>query len=70
MNQWRIFRHPLQVKLENAGKVFICAARHHNVCAAERLISSCFNEIDDDNISRDPYISFDAIERVEGNAMM
>ncbi len=68
VNQWRIFRRPLQVKLKNVGKIVMCAARLHNFCATERLIASSFNEIDDD-ISVDPYISSITIDRVDGNSM-
>ena len=30
VNKWSIFRRPLQVKLENVGRVFMCATRLHN----------------------------------------
>jgi hypothetical protein len=36
-NKWRILQRPLQVRLKNAGKVFICCARLHNLVINERL---------------------------------
>jgi hypothetical protein len=35
--KWRILQKPLQVRLKNAGKVFICCARLHNFAINERL---------------------------------
>jgi DDE superfamily endonuclease len=35
VNIWRIFKHPLQVKLKNVGKVFICATILHSFCIYE-----------------------------------
>ncbi len=60
---------PLQVTMENAGKIFIFAARLYYFCATERLIASAFKEINDD-ISADLDILPDAIEKIEGNSMM
>ena len=36
MNRWRLFNRPLQLKLKNVGRIFICAARLHNFCSDER----------------------------------
>ena len=30
--KWQIFRRPLQVRLKNVGKIFLCATRLHNFC--------------------------------------
>lgn len=35
--KWRILQRPLQVRLKNAGKVFMCCARLHNFAINERL---------------------------------
>ena len=53
-NKWRILRRPLQVKLKNAGKVFMCLCRLYNFCIDENLLdggrdSSSANVPDDDN---------------------
>ena len=70
MNQWRLFRRPLQVKLKNAGSVFMCAARLYNFCATERLATTTATHPIDDALGVDPYISSDPTERVDGNSMM
>jgi hypothetical protein len=36
-NKWRILQRPLQVRLKNAGKVFICCAKSHHLVINERL---------------------------------
>jgi hypothetical protein len=36
--KWRILRKPLLVKLENAGKVFMCISRLHNFCINEGYV--------------------------------
>jgi len=33
--KWRILRKPLQVRLKNVGKVFLCITRLHNFCINE-----------------------------------
>ena len=37
--RWRILRQPLQMKLRNAAKVFMCITRLHNFCINEGNIS-------------------------------
>jgi hypothetical protein len=37
VNKWRIFRRPLQLKLSNTAKLFLCATRLHNYCIDEWL---------------------------------
>jgi DDE superfamily endonuclease len=34
-NKWRILKQPLQVKLKNVGKLFLCITRLHNYCIYE-----------------------------------
>jgi len=70
MNQWRLFKRPLQVNLKNAGKVYMCAARLFNFCANERLIGSADANTMAGDITFEHYISSDTTERVEGNSMM
>ena len=45
VNKWRIFRRPLQVRLKNVGKVFLCASMLHNFCIDEG------SSLDDDDES-------------------
>jgi DDE superfamily endonuclease len=45
-SKWRILRSPLQVKVKNIGKLFVCITRLHNYCINERL-----NEKENVNIS-------------------
>jgi hypothetical protein len=72
-NRWRIFRRPLQLKLKNVGRVFMCAARLHNFCEDEVRenpagIDEVINKNNDDiDILYDPS---DEAEHVEGNSMM
>ena len=35
VNKWRIFKRPLQMKVKNVGRVFLCATRLHNFCRDE-----------------------------------
>ena len=37
-NKWRIFRRPLELKLDNIGPVFLCATRLHNFCINEKIL--------------------------------
>ncbi len=37
MKKWRLFQRPLQVKLKNAGRIFMCATKLYNFRANERL---------------------------------
>lgn len=39
VNKWRIFRRPLQLKLSNIAKLFLCATRLHNYCIDEWLVA-------------------------------
>jgi hypothetical protein len=54
VNKWRIFRRPLQVRLKNVGKVFLCATRLHNFCINERLLDDDFDDDDDDDDPPNP----------------
>ena len=47
--KWRILRNPLQVRLKNVGKVFMCITRLHNFCINEGCIVGCTDEAVDDN---------------------
>jgi hypothetical protein len=38
VNKFRIFRKPLEIKLDNIGRVFLCATRLHNFCINEKLL--------------------------------
>jgi hypothetical protein len=71
LNKWRSFNHPLQVKLKNVGKVFICAMILHNFC---------INEGDNDNNNNVGMNDFDGVSSfipsdiatisIQGNSMM
>jgi len=37
-NKWRIFGRPLQCRLHNVGRLFMCASQLHNFCIDERLL--------------------------------
>jgi len=37
-NKWRIFKHPLQQRLDQVGPLFQCAVRLHNYCINEMLL--------------------------------
>ena len=37
-NKWRLFRQPLEVKLENIGPLFLCATRLHNFCINQKIL--------------------------------
>lgn len=38
MNKWRFFGRPVQCRLHNIGKLFMCASQLHNFCINERLL--------------------------------
>jgi hypothetical protein len=66
--KWRIFKRPLQVKLKNTGRVFMCATHLHNFCINEGVA-------DDIPLSNDaegaPYIQSDnSVTSLQGNSMM
>ena len=70
-NRWRMFQRPVQVKLRNLGKLFMCAAMLHNFCEDERqcLPSDVAGPRDD----TDATITFplpNPIQPVPGNSMM
>lgn len=70
MNKWRVFQRPLQMKLKNAGHIFMCAARLYNFCANENLILPVDAMVLDDNDNTQAYIPSDQAQQVEGNSMM
>jgi len=70
MNKWRLFQHPLQVKLRHIGKIYMCAARLHNFCTNERLSMQTEANSLDEEVSTELYIPSDHTEYVEGNSMM
>jgi DDE superfamily endonuclease len=35
VNKWRIFKKPLQTRLKDTGRLFLCATRLHNFCINE-----------------------------------
>jgi len=55
--KWRILRQPLQMRLKNVGKVFMCITRLHNFC----INKGCVNMGNiDDNLEIDVgYIPYD-----------
>ena len=36
VSKWRIFKKPLNIKLKNVGRLFLCATRLHNFCIDNR----------------------------------
>lgn len=40
-NKWRIFKRPLGVGINNAGKLYMCATRLHNFCINEGCSFEC-----------------------------
>jgi hypothetical protein len=68
VSKWRIFRHPLQVKLKNVGKVFLCATRLHNYCMNEEFPDS--TSILSDNEDLTFFTSDDTVTAIKGNSMM
>ena len=79
-NKWRILRRPLQVKLKNTGKVFMCLCRLHNYCIDENLLLGAdggdMNDIllddDDNNNTNEPsFLPSDVtVLNIAGNSMM
>jgi len=53
VNKWRIFNQPLQMKLKNVGRIFLCATRLHNFCINERLtrLDTIMDPVDGDSDS-------------------
>ena len=49
LNKWRFFGRPVQCKLHNIGKLFLCASQLHNFCTNE-----CLLEEERDGIQRKP----------------
>ncbi len=70
VNKWRLFQRPLQVKLKNAGKVYMCAARPHNFCTNKRLSRLLGDATLEEEEHAAIYIPSDLFQRVEGNSMM
>jgi hypothetical protein len=35
MSKWGLFKRPLQIRLKNVGRLFMCATRLHNFCINE-----------------------------------
>jgi hypothetical protein len=71
VNKWRIFKHPLQVKFKNIGKVFICATILHNFCINEGDDYNNNNKGMDDLDGMSSFIPSDiATISIQGNSMM
>ncbi len=70
VNKWRLFQRPLQVKLKNAGKVYMCAALLYNFCTNERLSRLPGDATLEEEEHAAIYIPSDPLQRVEGNSMM
>ena len=68
-NRWRLFQRPVQVKLKNLGKLFMCAAMLHNFCEDKRQqlpIGATFNGGD----AAIPFPLPNPTQTVQGNSMM
>ena len=68
-NRWRLFQRPVQVKLKNLGKLFMCAAMLHNFCEDERQrlpFGATFNGGD----AVIPFPLPNPTQTVQGNSMM
>ncbi len=70
VNKWQLFQSPLQVKLKNAGKVHMCAARLYNFCTNERLSRLPVDATLKEEEHAEICIPFDPLQHVEGNSMM
>jgi DDE superfamily endonuclease len=71
VNKWRIFKHPLQVKLKNVGKVFICATILHNYCINEGEDDNNDAAILNDSDGDSTFVPSDiATISIQGNSMM
>jgi hypothetical protein len=70
MNRWRFFQRPVQLKLKNTGRVFMCAARLHNFCEDERheIAFEGPGPVDDDVV--EVLHQLDDLEQVPGNSVM
>ena len=69
MTKWRILlRTPLQVWLQNVGKVLICITRMHNFCNNEGCDITNTDEADDNSPA---FVPPDAsVTNVEGNSVL
>ena len=43
-NKWRFFGRPVQCRLHNVGRLFMCATQLHNFCIDERLLELGIND--------------------------
>ena len=66
--KWRILRKPLQVRLKNVGKVFMCITRLHNFCINERCDFTNADEADDNSPAFIP--SDVSVTNIEGNSIL
>jgi len=75
-NKWRLFRRPLEVKLENIGPLFLCATRLHNFCInqkileeGETLLVACHTDGQPGNVLQYVPASLE-VTAVRGNSML
>ena len=66
--KWRILRKPLQVRLKNVGKVFMCITRLHNFCINEGHNTANTDEANDNSPAFIP--SDVSVTNIAGNSIL
>jgi hypothetical protein len=71
VNKWRLFKNPVAVKLQNLGRLIICATRLHNFCINEgETVSVPDWNSDPEPIAYLPSDPEDNVVNVDGNSML
>ena len=71
MSKWGLFKRPLQIRLKNVGRLFMCATRLHNFCINEEFYNDdIVNDDDsaDDNLT--PVMNDPSVVSVPGSLFM
>lgn len=71
MKKWLLFKRPLQIRLKNVGRVFMCATRLHNFCINEHVVQNTALVSVGEEEPLNDYIPSDiALANVAGNSVL
>jgi DDE superfamily endonuclease len=71
MSKWGLFKRPLQMRLKNVGRLFMCATRLHNFCINEEFHDGdSVSDDDSADVNFTPVMNNPSVVSVPGSSFM